>query len=159
MDAGRADRFAASGWATPSGYLGNWARRGLAELRAGYRTDMGARASFEDHLQSLSIIAGTPRQVVEKLRVILEETRTFDSQPYGAMTGGSAMKTPRPASACSARKSCRRFARLARSSTFAVLSSATRRSVWPRARRPAAPAQPRLGMVTALAATNHQSVF
>ena len=47
-------------WATPSGYLGNWARRGLAELRAGYRTDMGARASFEDHLQSLSIIAGTP---------------------------------------------------------------------------------------------------
>ena len=37
-------------WATPSGYLGNWARRGLAELRAGYRTDMGARASFEDHL-------------------------------------------------------------------------------------------------------------
>ena len=62
-------------WATPSGYLGNWARRGLAELRAGYRTDMGARASFEDHLQSLSIIAGTPRQVVEKLRVILEETQ------------------------------------------------------------------------------------
>ena len=40
-------------WATPSGYLGNWARRGLAELRAGYRTDMGARASFEDHLKSL----------------------------------------------------------------------------------------------------------
>ena len=62
-------------WATPSGYLGNWARRGLAELRAGYRADMGARASFEDHLKSLSIIAGTPKQVVEKLQVILEETQ------------------------------------------------------------------------------------
>jgi alkanesulfonate monooxygenase SsuD/methylene tetrahydromethanopterin reductase-like flavin-dependent oxidoreductase (luciferase family) len=62
-------------WATPSGYLGNWARRGLAELRAGYRSDMGARASFEDHLKSLSIIAGTPKQAVEKLKIILEETQ------------------------------------------------------------------------------------
>jgi len=61
-------------WAAPSGYLGTWARRGLAEIRAGYRT-MGSRASFEENLESLSIIAGTPTQVVEKLRIILEETQ------------------------------------------------------------------------------------
>jgi alkanesulfonate monooxygenase SsuD/methylene tetrahydromethanopterin reductase-like flavin-dependent oxidoreductase (luciferase family) len=61
-------------WATPSGYLGNWARRGLAEIRAGYRTGQGSR-SFEEMVASLSIIAGTPEQVIEKLRVILEETQ------------------------------------------------------------------------------------
>ena len=61
-------------WAAPSGYLGKWARRGLAEVRAGYRVAANM-SSFEDQLKSLSIIAGTPQQVVEKLSVILEETR------------------------------------------------------------------------------------
>jgi alkanesulfonate monooxygenase SsuD/methylene tetrahydromethanopterin reductase-like flavin-dependent oxidoreductase (luciferase family) len=62
-------------WATPSGYLGTWARRGLAEIRAGYRGGQGARSSFEEMVASMSIIAGTPKQVVEKLRVILEQTQ------------------------------------------------------------------------------------
>jgi alkanesulfonate monooxygenase SsuD/methylene tetrahydromethanopterin reductase-like flavin-dependent oxidoreductase (luciferase family) len=62
-------------WAAPSGYLGTWARKGLAESRAGLRRRAGGGPSFEKQLQMMLIIAGTPEQVVSKLRVILEETR------------------------------------------------------------------------------------
>ena len=62
-------------WAAPSGYLGPWARKGLAESRAGLRHRPGGGPSFEKQLQMMLIIAGTPEQVVSKLRVILEETR------------------------------------------------------------------------------------
>ena len=60
-------------WASPAGYLGAWARRPLAEYRVGRRTQ--SMPPFEKQLEAMSIIAGTPKQVVEKLRVILEETR------------------------------------------------------------------------------------
>ncbi len=63
-------------WSAPSGYLGPWARKGLAESRAGLRRKPGGGGpSFEKQLQMMLIIAGTPEQVVSKLRVILEETR------------------------------------------------------------------------------------
>ncbi len=42
---------------------------------------------------------------------------------YGATTAASATKTPRPASACSARKSCRRCAKSAKNSTSAAPSN------------------------------------
>ena len=60
-------------WAAPSGYLGAWARRPMAQMHAGKRHPRAA--SFEEQLESLSIIAGTPEQVVKKLRVLLEQTR------------------------------------------------------------------------------------
>lgn len=62
-------------WAAPSGYLGPWARKGLAESRAGLRHRPGGGPSFEKQIERMLIIAGTPEQVVSKLRVILEETR------------------------------------------------------------------------------------
>jgi len=60
-------------WASPAGYLGEWARKPLAEFRVGRRKQN--MPPFEKQLQAMSLIAGTPKQVVEKLRVILEETR------------------------------------------------------------------------------------
>ncbi len=63
-------------WAAPSGYLGEWARRPMAELRAGYRQKAKhERVTLEDQLRNLTLIAGNPKQVVEKLRIYLEETR------------------------------------------------------------------------------------
>jgi hypothetical protein len=62
-------------WAAPSGYLGPWARRALAEVRVGRRKLRAAFGPFEDQLQRMLIIAGTPDQVVAKLRIIMEETR------------------------------------------------------------------------------------
>ncbi|HKV53180.1 MAG TPA: LLM class flavin-dependent oxidoreductase, partial [Candidatus Binataceae bacterium] len=62
-------------WAAPSGYLGPWARRALAEVHVGRRPNPAAGAPFEKQIQRMLIIAGTPDQVVKKLRVIMEETR------------------------------------------------------------------------------------
>ncbi len=63
-------------WAAPSGYLGEWARRPMAELRAGYRTkSKHERVTLEDQLKNLTLIAGNPKQVIEKLRIYMEETR------------------------------------------------------------------------------------
>ncbi len=63
-------------WAAPSGYLGEWARRPMAELRAGYRQKAKhERVTLEDQLRNLTLIAGNPKQVVEKLRIYMEETR------------------------------------------------------------------------------------
>jgi alkanesulfonate monooxygenase SsuD/methylene tetrahydromethanopterin reductase-like flavin-dependent oxidoreductase (luciferase family) len=62
-------------WAAPSGYLGSWARRALAEVHVGRRPNPAAGAPFEKQLQRMLIVAGTPEQVVQKLRVIMEETR------------------------------------------------------------------------------------
>ncbi|MBM4406568.1 MAG: LLM class flavin-dependent oxidoreductase [Chloroflexi bacterium] len=60
-------------WVMPSGYLGAWARRTVAQQHApaGKRTF----ASFEQQLASGQLIAGTPSQVVAKLRVVLEKAR------------------------------------------------------------------------------------
>jgi alkanesulfonate monooxygenase SsuD/methylene tetrahydromethanopterin reductase-like flavin-dependent oxidoreductase (luciferase family) len=60
-------------WASPAGYLGAWARKPLAEFRVGRRKQN--MPPFEKQLQTMSLIAGTPKQVIEKLRVIVEETR------------------------------------------------------------------------------------
>ena len=63
-------------WAAPSGYLGPWARKAMAELRAGYRQKAKhERVTLEDQLRNLTLIAGNPKQVIEKLRIYLEETR------------------------------------------------------------------------------------
>jgi hypothetical protein len=51
----------------------------MAELRAGYRTKQRRsgdnRSEFEDRVANGTLIAGTPKQVIEKLRIRLEETR------------------------------------------------------------------------------------
>jgi alkanesulfonate monooxygenase SsuD/methylene tetrahydromethanopterin reductase-like flavin-dependent oxidoreductase (luciferase family) len=60
-------------WASPAGYLGEWARKPLAEFRVGRRKQN--MPPFEKQLKAMSLIAGTPKQVVEKLRIIVEETQ------------------------------------------------------------------------------------
>jgi alkanesulfonate monooxygenase SsuD/methylene tetrahydromethanopterin reductase-like flavin-dependent oxidoreductase (luciferase family) len=62
-------------WQAPSGYLGTWARRALAEVHVGRRRNPAAGAPFEKQIERMLIVAGTPDQVVQKLRVIMEETR------------------------------------------------------------------------------------
>ena len=61
-------------WGAPSGYLGPKARRAMAEVRNGRRA-MAGKLPFEKQAAAGSIIYGTPEQCVEKLRVLLEETR------------------------------------------------------------------------------------
>jgi len=70
-------------WAAPSGYLGTWARRAMAELRAGYTHVRGVNASLERQMENLTLIAGTPKTVIEKLRIIMEETRPSILALYG----------------------------------------------------------------------------
>jgi alkanesulfonate monooxygenase SsuD/methylene tetrahydromethanopterin reductase-like flavin-dependent oxidoreductase (luciferase family) len=61
-------------WGAPSGYLGPAARRPMALVRAG-RKAMAGKVPFEVQSRAGSIIYGTPEQCVEKLRVLLSETR------------------------------------------------------------------------------------
>jgi len=70
-------------WAAPSGYLGPWARKAMAELRAGYTHVRGVNASLEKQMKNLTLIAGTPEQVVKQLRIIMEETRPGIMALYG----------------------------------------------------------------------------
>ena len=60
-------------WSTPAGYLGPWARKALA--RQHYSAEARARPSFEQQVEDMMIVAGTPDQVVSKLRLFLEKTR------------------------------------------------------------------------------------
>ncbi|HEX2172313.1 MAG TPA: LLM class flavin-dependent oxidoreductase, partial [Dehalococcoidia bacterium] len=61
-------------WANPSGYFSPQHRRTFVETAIGRRPNP-AIDTFEAQIEKMSIIAGTPDQVVEKLRVVLEETR------------------------------------------------------------------------------------
>ncbi len=60
-------------WVMPSGYLGSWARRNVAQQHAS--TAKRGYATFEQQVANGQLIAGTPSQVVAKLRVILEKAR------------------------------------------------------------------------------------
>jgi len=50
-------------WAAPSGYLGTWARRALAEVHVGRRPNPAAGAPFETQLQRMLIVVGTPEGI------------------------------------------------------------------------------------------------
>ena len=62
-------------WSTPSGYGSPSNRRAFVEFAAGRRANPRGQTSFEQQMDDLRIIAGTPDTVVPKLRRILEETR------------------------------------------------------------------------------------
>ncbi|MGE0419329.1 MAG: LLM class flavin-dependent oxidoreductase, partial [Acetobacteraceae bacterium] len=62
-------------WSTPAGYGSPENRRGFAEFSTGRGANLRYRPSLEQQLKDLMIIAGTPKQVIEKLRVLLQETR------------------------------------------------------------------------------------
>jgi alkanesulfonate monooxygenase SsuD/methylene tetrahydromethanopterin reductase-like flavin-dependent oxidoreductase (luciferase family) len=61
-------------WGAPAGYGSPANRRAFVEIAAGRRPNPRA-LPFEQQLEDMQIIAGTPDQVVAKLRIIMEETR------------------------------------------------------------------------------------
>jgi alkanesulfonate monooxygenase SsuD/methylene tetrahydromethanopterin reductase-like flavin-dependent oxidoreductase (luciferase family) len=61
-------------WSTPAGYGSPSHRRAFVEIAAGRRPHMRS-TPFEEQINNMQIIAGTPDQVIQKLRLIMEATR------------------------------------------------------------------------------------
>jgi alkanesulfonate monooxygenase SsuD/methylene tetrahydromethanopterin reductase-like flavin-dependent oxidoreductase (luciferase family) len=62
-------------WSSPAGYGSPDHRRAFAEFSVGRSKSPRARPGLEKQLDDLMVIAGTPKQVIAKLRILLEETR------------------------------------------------------------------------------------
>src|ERR1700761_7129232 len=62
-------------WSTPSGYGSPTNRRAFVEFAAGRAINPRGNTSFEQQVEDLRIIYGTPDTVVKKLKIILEQTR------------------------------------------------------------------------------------
>jgi alkanesulfonate monooxygenase SsuD/methylene tetrahydromethanopterin reductase-like flavin-dependent oxidoreductase (luciferase family) len=62
-------------WSTPSGYGSPTNRRAFVEFASGRAINPRGNTSFEQQVEDLRIIYGTPDQVVAKLKRILEQTR------------------------------------------------------------------------------------
>jgi alkanesulfonate monooxygenase SsuD/methylene tetrahydromethanopterin reductase-like flavin-dependent oxidoreductase (luciferase family) len=62
-------------WSTPAGYNSPENRRAFVEFATGRSKNPRGRPVLEKQLEELMIIAGTPKQVIAKLRILLEETR------------------------------------------------------------------------------------
>jgi alkanesulfonate monooxygenase SsuD/methylene tetrahydromethanopterin reductase-like flavin-dependent oxidoreductase (luciferase family) len=62
-------------WSSPAGYGSPDNRRAFAEFSVGRSKNPRGRPGLEKQLEDLMVIAGTPKQVIAKLRILLEETR------------------------------------------------------------------------------------
>ena len=62
-------------WSTPAGYASPENRRNFVEFATGRSKNPRYRPALEKQLDELMIIAGTPKQVIAKLRILLQETR------------------------------------------------------------------------------------
>ena len=62
-------------WSTPSGYGSPENRRAFVEFATGRSKNPRYRPALEKQLEELMIIAGTPKTVIAKLRILLQETR------------------------------------------------------------------------------------
>src|SRR5690349_6002285 len=62
-------------WSTPSGYCSPANRRAFFEFASGVSKNPRYRPDLETQMKELMIIAGTPKQVIAQLRILLEETR------------------------------------------------------------------------------------
>jgi alkanesulfonate monooxygenase SsuD/methylene tetrahydromethanopterin reductase-like flavin-dependent oxidoreductase (luciferase family) len=62
-------------WSAPAGYNSPDNRRAFVEFATGRSKNPRGRPVLEKQLDELMIIAGTPAQVIAKLRILLEETR------------------------------------------------------------------------------------
>jgi alkanesulfonate monooxygenase SsuD/methylene tetrahydromethanopterin reductase-like flavin-dependent oxidoreductase (luciferase family) len=62
-------------WSTPAGYGSPENRRAFVEFATGRSKNPRYRPAVEKQMEELMIIAGTPKQVIAKLRILLEETR------------------------------------------------------------------------------------
>ncbi|HEX2171144.1 MAG TPA: hypothetical protein VHL09_01695, partial [Dehalococcoidia bacterium] len=61
-------------WSSPSGYFSPSHRKTFVQVATGRKANPRA-ADFETQREHMTIIAGTPDQVVERLRTIIEATR------------------------------------------------------------------------------------
>ena len=102
-------------WANPSGYFSPSGRRGFVEFATGRAKNPRGAPTFEEQLASTMIIAGTPKQVIERLKYLVEKPGPA-SWASGPMTAPSARKTASAASSCCSRRSCRRSKNTARNS-------------------------------------------
>jgi alkanesulfonate monooxygenase SsuD/methylene tetrahydromethanopterin reductase-like flavin-dependent oxidoreductase (luciferase family) len=62
-------------WSTPSGYGSPENRHAFVEFATGRSKNPRYRPPLEKQLEEMMIIAGTPDQVIAKLRILLQETR------------------------------------------------------------------------------------
>ena len=62
-------------WSTPSGYGSPENRRAFVEFASGVSKNPRYRPPLEKQMEELMIIAGTPKQVIARLRELLERTR------------------------------------------------------------------------------------
>ena len=62
-------------WANPSGYFSPSGRRGFVEFAVGRAKNPRGQPTFEEQVADTMIIAGTPDQVIERLKYLIEHTR------------------------------------------------------------------------------------
>ena len=62
-------------WANPAGYFSPSSRRSFVEFAVGRSKNPRGDMSFEEQVRSGMIMAGTPKQVLPRIRHLLEETR------------------------------------------------------------------------------------
>ncbi len=62
-------------WSSPSGYFSPSQRRNFVQFATGRAINPRGEPTYRDQLDSMLIIAGTPKQCIEKLRFIMRETR------------------------------------------------------------------------------------
>jgi alkanesulfonate monooxygenase SsuD/methylene tetrahydromethanopterin reductase-like flavin-dependent oxidoreductase (luciferase family) len=84
-------------WSTPSGYGSPENRRAFVEFASGRSKNPRYRRARKQ-LEDLMIIAGTPKQVIAKLRILLRKRRGPAFSACGGMTAPCHTRTPRPAS-------------------------------------------------------------
>ena len=62
-------------WANPAGYFSPSSRRNFVEFAVGRSQNPRGDMSFEEQMRTGMIMAGTPKQVLPRIRHLLEETR------------------------------------------------------------------------------------
>ena len=62
-------------WANPAGYFSPSSRRNFVEFAVGRTQNPRGDMSFEEQMRTGMIMAGTPKQVLPRIRHLLEETR------------------------------------------------------------------------------------
>ena len=62
-------------WANPAGYFSPSGRRAFVEFATGRAKNPRGQMTFEEQIESTMIIAGTPDQVIERLKYVVQHTR------------------------------------------------------------------------------------
>jgi alkanesulfonate monooxygenase SsuD/methylene tetrahydromethanopterin reductase-like flavin-dependent oxidoreductase (luciferase family) len=62
-------------WANPSGYFSPSGRRGFVEFAVGRAKNPRGQPTFEEQVANTMIVAGTPDQVIARLKWLIEQTR------------------------------------------------------------------------------------